>query len=135
MQPIYQTNSLFSVHSNPMLPYWHVKDPGHSTKSAGGRLHLSTHTPLTQRSQSRLTMLLSRHSVGCNSSGNTQPQSSQLTEPLLTDPGLKSGISLHKLISALKKERKKAQAGNGWLNILPKSSQMRKTPPPPHHHL
>ena len=26
---------------------WHVKDPSHSTKSAGGRLHLNMHTPLT----------------------------------------------------------------------------------------
>ena len=24
---------------------WHIKDPGHSAKSAGGRLQLSTHTP------------------------------------------------------------------------------------------
>ena len=30
----------------PVLPQWHVKDPGHPAKSAGGRLHLSTHTPL-----------------------------------------------------------------------------------------
>ena len=41
----------------PVLPQWHVKDPGHSAKSAGGRLHLNTHTPLTQRSRSGLTML------------------------------------------------------------------------------
>ena len=47
-----------------MLPQWHVKDPSHSAKSAGGRLHLNTHTPLTQRSRSGLTMLLSRHCVG-----------------------------------------------------------------------
>ena len=92
-----------------MLLQWHVKDPGHSAKSAGDRLHLNTHTPLTQQSQSGLTML-SKHSVGAyqgnkltsNSSGNTQPQSSQLTEPLWTDPGLKSGIGVHKLISTEK---------------------------------
>ena len=30
--------------SPPMLPQWRVKDPGHSAKSAGGRLHLNTHT-------------------------------------------------------------------------------------------
>ena len=46
------------------MPQWHVKDPGHSAKSAGGRLHLNTHTPLTKRSQSGLTMPLSRHSEG-----------------------------------------------------------------------
>ena len=55
---------LFGVCSTPVLPQWRVKYPGHSAKSAGGRLHLNTHTPLTQRSQrSRLTMALSRHSV------------------------------------------------------------------------
>ena len=46
-----------------------------------------------------------------NLSGNTQPQSSQLTEPLWTDPGLKNGISVRKLISTSKK-KKKAQAEN-----------------------
>ena len=28
-----------------MLPQYHVKDPGHSAKRAGGRLQLNTHTP------------------------------------------------------------------------------------------
>ena len=46
-----------------VLPQWHVKDPGHSAKSAGGRLHLNKHTPVTQQSRSGLTML-SRHNVG-----------------------------------------------------------------------
>ena len=50
------------VHSTPMLPQWHVKDPCHSAKNAGCRLKLNMHTPLTQRSQSGLTILLSRHS-------------------------------------------------------------------------
>ena len=40
------------------------KDPGHSAKSADGRLHLTTHTPLTQRSWSGLIMPLFGHSVG-----------------------------------------------------------------------
>ena len=73
----------------PVLTQWHVKDPGHSAKSAGGRLHLLMHTPLTQRSRSGLTMPLSGHSVGTypetssrNLSGNILPQSSQLAEPL-----------------------------------------------------
>ena len=55
---------LFGVRSAPVLPQWHVKDTGHSVKSAGGRLHLNTHTPLTLRSRSGLTMQLCRHSVG-----------------------------------------------------------------------
>ena len=33
-----------------------------------------------------------------NSSGNTRSRSSQLAEPLWTDPGLKSGINVHELI-------------------------------------
>ena len=48
---------------NPVLPQWHVKDPGYSGESADGSLHLNTHTSLTQRSPSGLTVL-SRHSVG-----------------------------------------------------------------------
>ena len=99
---------LFGVRSTPVLPQWHVKDPGHSAKSAGGRLHRKMHTPLTQRSRSGLTRPLSRHSVGIyqetsshttRQGTNTRSQSSQLAEPLWTDPGLKSGISMRELIS------------------------------------
>ena len=124
---------LFCVHSTPVFLQWHVKDPSHSAKSAGGRLHLNTHTPLTQ--QSGLTMLLSMHSVGTyqemsshRTLQGTLSQSSQLTESLWTDPGLKSGISVRKLISTFKK---KAQAGNELSTILPKSLHTRKKPPPP----
>ena len=35
---------LFGVCSTPVLPQWQVKDPGHSVKSAGGKLHLNRHT-------------------------------------------------------------------------------------------
>ena len=55
---------LFGVRSTPVLPQWHVKNSGHSAKCEGARLHLNTHTPLGQRSPSRLIMPLSRHSVG-----------------------------------------------------------------------
>ena len=55
---------LFSVSSTPVLLQWHIKDPSHSAKGAGGRLHLNMLTPLTQQSRSGLTMPLSRHSVG-----------------------------------------------------------------------
>ena len=58
---------LFGVRSTPVLPQWHVKDSGHSVKSAGGRLH--TPTPLTLRSRNGHTML-SRLSVGTVSQGN-----------------------------------------------------------------
>ena len=62
-----------------------------------------------------------------NLSWNTWPQSFQLTEPLWTDHGLKSGIKVCELISS---KKKKAQAGNEWSNLLPKSLQGRKKPPP-----
>ena len=44
-------------------------------------------------------------------SGNIRPQSSQLGEPLWTDPGIKSGISVLELISIQKKRKKKKTAG------------------------
>ena len=88
-----------------MLPQLHVKDPGHSAESAGGKLHLNTHTSLTYRSWSGLTMLSGHivetyqgNELTLNSSGSTRPQSSQLAEPTWTDPGLWSGISVRELI-------------------------------------
>ena len=119
----------------PVLLQWHVKDPGHSAKSADGRLHLNTHTSLTQRSRSGLLCRCPgmefepiRNELTRNFSGNIRPQSSQLAEPLWTDPGIKNGISVRELIFFFKKE--KAQAGNEWSNILPKSPKARKKPPP-----
>ena len=35
----------FGIRSTPVLPQQHVKDPGRSAKSAGGRLPLNTHAP------------------------------------------------------------------------------------------
>ena len=64
-------------------------------------------------------------------SGNTQPQPPQLAEPLWTDPGIKSGIGVHELISTQKKKKKKGQAGNKLSNIFPKFSHARKRPPSP----
>ena len=40
---------------------------------------------------------LSGNELTYNLSGNTHPQSSQLAEPLWTDPVLQSGISVHEL--------------------------------------
>ena len=45
---------------------------------------------------------LSGNELTRNSSGNTKSQSSQLAEPLWTDPGLNRGISARKLISTFK---------------------------------
>ena len=126
---------LSSISSTPMLPQWHVRDPGHSAKSAGGRLHLNTHTPLTHGSQSGRTMPLSMqcgkisgHEFTRTLSGNTRSQWSHLTKPLLTDPGLKSGISVRNLISTLKKTPKNEHAGNELSNILQKPSHAMKKP-------
>ena len=55
-------DSFIGVRSTPVLPQGHVKDPSHFAKSAGDRLHLNAHTPLTQRSRSGLTMPMSWHS-------------------------------------------------------------------------
>ena len=55
---------------------------------------------------------LSGNELTRNSSGNTQPQSSQLAEPLWTDPGLKSVISVRKLISV---KKKKKSADRDWM--------------------
>ena len=78
-------------------------------------------------------MPLSRHSVGTYQETRsdatcqgTLSQSSQLTEPLWTDPCLKGEITVHELISTLKK---KALVGIELSNILPKSLHTRKTPP------
>ena len=38
-------DSYFGICSTPVLPQQHVKDPGHSAKSASGRLQLNTHAP------------------------------------------------------------------------------------------
>ena len=50
---------------------------------------------------------LSGNEFTCNLSGNFHPQLSQLAEPLWTDPGLRSGISVHELISTSIKKTKK----------------------------
>ena len=86
---------LFSACSSPMLPQWHVKDPSHSAKTAGGRLHLSMHTMLTQQSRSGLTMLLSRHSVG-----TYQEMSSQATPRGTLGHSRLSSLSHYRLIQA-----------------------------------
>ena len=73
-------------------------------------------------------MPLSRHSVGTyreTSSGNVQPHSSQLAEPLWTDPGIKSESSLRELISTFKKR--------ALLASEEKATTTTTTTPPPNH--
>ena len=106
----------YSVSVLPRFTSVARKGPGHSVKSADGRIHPKHAHTLNLIGRSWLTML-SRHSVGIyegnghthGSSENSRPQSSQLAKPLWTDPGLKSGIGMHELIPIKKeKERKKA---------------------------
>ena len=109
---------LFGVRSTPSLPQWHAKDFGHSAKSADGRLppkHAYTLDPTKSEWADYVAVQaqcgnLSGNELTRNSSGNTRSQSSQLAEPLWTDPGLKSGISVRELIS-IKKKRKKSVGG------------------------
>ena len=94
-----------------------IKDLEYSAKSAGGRLHPNLHTPLTQWSRKgwlwRCPGIV--WELIWNSSQVTYQedfgQSSQLAEPLWTNPGIKSGISVCELISTLKKK----SAGGEWM--------------------
>ena len=111
-----------------MLPRWHVKDPGHSANSAGGRLHLNGHIPLTL--VRALCGNLSGNELTCDLSGNIQPHSFQLAEPLWTDSGIKSGISVLELISN-HTHTPKAQAGSDGPIF---SQNPRKRGKKHHHH-
>ena len=51
----------YSVSVPPVLPQWHIKDPGHSSKSAGGRLHLNS--IILDPKKSEWGIMLSMHSV------------------------------------------------------------------------
>ena len=57
---------------------------------------------------------LSENELTLNLSGNLQPQSSQLAEPLWTDPGVKIGISVRKLVSPAPPPKKKSIGGE-WV--------------------
>ena len=80
---------------------WKVSssNPGRSS----GRIFLSTHTSLTQKSWSGQTMPLSRHSVGTYPETSVKIHSASHLSPL-SHCGHKSGISRCKLISTLKKK-------------------------------
>ena len=113
---------LSGVRSTPVLPWWHVKNPGHSAKRAGGRLHLNTCTPLTQRSRSGLTMPLSRNCLGTyrETSSHATRQGTLGHSRLRSLSRLKSGISVSELISTLKKKEKKSANGEWIVQFSPK---------------
>ena len=115
----------------PVLPQWHVKDPGHSSKSAGGRLHMKTHTPLTQRSRSGLAMLLSRHSL----MGPYRATTSHATRQGTLGHSRLSSLN-HKLIFTQKKkkrERKRIKKARQEVNGRTFSKNPKRPPSPPRH--
>ena len=63
--------------------------------------------------QAQCGNLSSGNKLTRNLSGNIQPQSSQLTDPLCTDPGIKSGIGVCKLVSTSKKKKRCSWGMNG----------------------
>ena len=42
---VFCADSNVGIRSTPVLLQYHVRDPGHSAKSEGGRLQLNTYTP------------------------------------------------------------------------------------------
>ena len=56
---------------------------------------------------------LSGNELARKLSGNIRPQSAQLVEPLWTDPGLRSGISVHELTSTQKQKQKTKKRKRG----------------------
>ena len=97
---------LFSVHSTPVLLQWHKK-----TLVIVPKVQVAGYT------ETRIHPLPNQVWMGwlCH-----RPGIEWLAEPQWTDPCIKSGISLGKLISTSKKRErgKKARAGNEWSNIL-----------------
>ena len=68
-------DSLFGVCSTPVLPRWHVKDLGHSAKSAGGRLHLTRmHLDFERASKSEWADCATVQALCGNLSGNELTQ-------------------------------------------------------------
>ena len=63
-------------------------------------------------------------------SGNIRPPSSQLAEPLWTDPGIKSEISARELISTSKQTKKRRQEMNGRTFSQNPRTRGKKPPPP-----
>ena len=119
-----------------MLLQWHVKSPGSFCLKCRWQItfkHTYTLDPSKLEWAGYAAVQaqcgnLSQNELTCNSSRNTCSQLSQLTDPLWTDPGLKSGISLHELISTLKK--KKCRRGMNCRTFSPNPCMQAKS----HHH-
>ena len=95
----------------PCYDSLHVEDPDHSAKKCKWQVtpkHAYTLDPTKSEWADYAAVQaqcgnLSGNELTCNSSGKTRPQSSQLAEPLWTDPGQRGGISMHDVISTKSK--------------------------------
>ena len=94
------------VRSIPVSPEWHVKDPGHCHKCRWQITPKDAYTfDPTKSELANYAAIqaecgdLSGNELTRNPSRNTQPQSSQLAESLMTDLGLKGQNSVRELIS------------------------------------
>ena len=74
---------------------------------------------------------LSGNELTRNSSGNTWSQSSQLAEPLWTDPGLQSGISFFARADLHFKKKKKHRQGMNCQTFSQNPCTQGQKPPPP----
>ena len=112
---------LFGVHSTPVTAVAH-KTPWSFCQKWRWQLtpkHAYAHDPKKSEWADYATVQaycknLSGNELTHNLSGNIWPQSSQLTEPLWTNPSINSGISVCMLISMSKNNNKKA-AGGEWM--------------------
>ena len=82
-----------------MLPQWHGKDPGYSAKSADGTLHAYTLDPTMSEWADYAAIQAWRGNLSGNELTRNLSGNIQLAEPLWSDPGIKSGISVRELIS------------------------------------
>ena len=129
---------LLGVRSTPVLPQWHVEDPGHSAKSAEWQVtpkHAYTVDPTKSEWTDYAAVQaywgnLWGNELTRNLSGNIRPQSFQLAEPLWTDPSMKSGISVRELISTSKKKEEKKKKKRRPGTFSPNPRQRGKN----HHH-
>ena len=123
----------FGVHSTPVLLQWHIKDPSHC-QNCSGRLHPwpnKVGVGWLCRCPGIVCGNLSGNELPHKLSVSTEPQSSQLAEPLWT-LCWKSGMGVGERIST---EKKKEEEKHRWgMHGRPFSSNPRKQGKSHHHH-
>ena len=132
--------------STLVLLQWHIKDPSHSAKNAGGRLHLRMHTVIHPWPREVWVGWLicpgivwkQGNKMTCNLSRNAWPQSFRLRGPLWTDLGLRVELVcvswsyfFFNILERKGKKEEKEQMGMDASKIFHKNPQVRKKPPPP----